>query len=117
MVTNEIFKLIKAKQIEENTAIINQDGNNIMVTISISNYFCEIKIETDIDDNKIKKDSIDILNKEHSYLKFDVNNRKLSAKTNLWIDRKPTKTSLSNLVKTVISDAMCTKVMLEKQYG
>ena len=117
MTLESVFKELKAKQVESNSAIITQDDVDMKVTIGISNNLCSILVETQTDVDDVSEKVIQSINKYDNLVRYLLVGGHLSLVTTMWVDKKPTNSALTEIVSLMIAKALSMKRMLEVMYG
>lgn len=107
-----VFENLNANKKDNNTAIIKQEDQELEITITTSNNLCTISVSTLCKESEAKHNIINSMNRYEKTVKYSLENDLLVLKTTLWVDRKPTKTSLTELINIMIAKTMSTKEVL-----
>lgn len=118
MQINEVFKQLNAININENEAEIIEENIPMKIKISTSNtMFCNINISTKCEDNIANKSLLEVFNKYEKMAKFYIDDNTLNIQTSLWVDRKVTKSGLSQVIEIMIAKMLSILLLMEHNNG
>ena len=114
MNTKEVFKKINAKCLKEDTAIVENDGHPLTVSVGISNNLCSVSVSSSV---KTKLSNprkiIEQINDEQNLFRYTFEENVLTLKTAMWVDRKPTSASLSEVIAIAMATINSMRMMME----
>lgn len=103
MKIKDVFNKLNGKDISENSAVVKQDDDEYTVTINTNNNLCTISVSTSCNRFENDKKIMDILSYNDEIIRYYLSDEGLQLKTTLWVDRKPTASSLTDLVNLMIA--------------
>lgn len=104
---------VLSKHLNENETEIVEDGEKYKIKSYIGNHFCTVSVSVN-NKHQIDDKAIVLLNRmEYSQYKYKVENgKRLVVSTSMWIDKKPTKQSLSELIVVLMSTLKSAKILI-----
>ena len=108
MTAKELFNNISNIYADDTVAV--EDGNKIRIIPSQS--LLTIEISSDIHDADKSMKLIDTVNKGQSLARYEIIDSTLILRTTLWVDVKPTKSALTEVVNLALAQFNSTKSLI-----
>lgn len=112
----QIYDLL-SKHLNESVTEFVENGEKYKIKSYIGNHFCTVSVSVD-NKYQIDDEAIALLNKvEYSQYKYKIEDgKRLVVSTSMWIDKKPTKQSLTELIVVLMSTLKSAKILINNMY-
>ena len=111
MSNTQIFDVFNESLFNANVSEFEDEDGKYEIRLYNGRFLCMVGISTQID-GEIDDRAIDALNRSQFPFKYSRHNNSLRCSTSIWIDRKPTKKGLSEIVSVATCSLKCAKELV-----